>query len=247
MKDLKILKIYLVPLRNEVHYQFFASLIAILLKYPYVKDKIAAQFQRLSELFAGEDRVIDLMRKSDYTDKIAAADYRLDRIVQHFGGVLRIARNHFNPAVADAARSLFNLFKSFGKIPLKSYREEIATVTNLLQELRGGYADKVALIDGLNGWIAEMETVKNEVTALLDSRTAEKATRPQESMLNVRREIDAVYLDLVSRIEAFMLFEGEPEYAPFVRELNTLIEEVKKIRPHHRKKKETEAKAEGEK
>jgi hypothetical protein len=240
MEDMKILKIYLTLLRNEVHYQFFESLIAILSKFPYVKDKIAAQFRRLSELFAKEDEVIDLMRKSDYTAKIAAADHRLDRVVQSFGGVVRTALNHFNPAVADAAQSLLNLFKSFGRIPSKSYREEIAAVTNLLQELRGGYAAKVALVDGLNGWIAEMDAAKAELTTLLDSRTSEKAARPQERMLNVRREIDAVYLDLITRIEAFMLFEGESEYAAFVRELNTLIDEVKKIRPHHRKKKEAE-------
>jgi hypothetical protein len=240
MEDLKILKISLILLRNEVHYQFFESLIAILLKYSYVKDKIAEQFQRLSELFAREDGAIDLMRKSNYTAKIAAADQRLDRAVQSLGGILRTARNHFNPAVADAGQSLFNLFKSFGDIPSKSYREEMAAVTNLLQELHGGYADKITLIEGLDGWITEMEAAKTELTTLLDSRASEKAVRPQERMLNIRREIDAVYRELIARIEAFILVEGEPEYAAFIRELNTLIDEVKKIRPHHRKKKETE-------
>jgi hypothetical protein len=37
-----------------------------------------------------------------------------------------------------------------------------------------------------------------------------------------------------------MLLEGETEYAAFVRGLNTLIGEMKKIRPHHHKKEEAE-------
>ena len=232
-------KIYLSKLRGEAHYQFMGSFIALTSKYPVIVNKISTPFQNLQTLYATETEIIDQMRKSDYTAKIVAADHRLDNAVQGFGQNVHTAVHHFDPAIADAAYSLKNLFKSFGKIERKSYREESAAVSTLLKELSGAYAEKAALISGLNGWIVEMNAANAEVVALLADRAAEKASRPPERLKNVRSDIDAVYHDIIARIEAFILLEGETEYLVFVRDLNALIEDLHKIRPHHRKNPDT--------
>jgi hypothetical protein len=227
---MKLSKIYLESLRNEAHYQFFTAFIALILKFPLIVGKLGDLFGLLRGLFAKEDEVVDYIRKSDYSAKIAAADERLDSAVVGFGEILRGASYHFSPEVADAALSLKNLTKTYGNIIRKNYDEELAAVTNLLQELEGAYAAKVGLIGGLSEWITEIKSANEDMSALLALRNTEKAGKPQERMVNVRREIDPVYRDIVAKVEALTLIEGEAEYAPFIRELNELVDRFNKIR-----------------
>jgi hypothetical protein len=51
-------------------------------------------------------------------------------------------------------------------------------------------------------------------------------------MVNVRREVDSVYRDIVAKIEALTLVEGDTAYAPLINELNALVERFNKIRSH---------------
>ncbi|MDR2680909.1 MAG: DUF6261 family protein, partial [Tannerella sp.] len=166
--------------------------------------------------------------------KISAADSRLDGIVTGFGEIIRGALHHFNPHVADAALSLQNLFKTYGNIARKNYDEELAAVTNLLQDLEGAYADRVMLITGLSEWVKELGTASRELADLLALRNTETAEKPQVRMVNVRREIDPVYRNFVARIEALSLIEGESDYIAFINELNALVERFNHIRPHQR-------------
>jgi hypothetical protein len=237
---MKILVLYLSRLRNEAHYQFFAALIALIHANPIIKEKVLAWFEKLVEIFNREDEVVDFIRKSDYTTKIVEADNRLNKAVVGFSETILGATHHFNPGVADAALSLKNLLKTFGKIIHKNYDEELAAITNLLQELDGAYMEKVELISGLSEWVEEIRGAGNNLNALLVLRNAEKAAKPQERMNDIRKEIDPAYRELVKRIEAFSLVEGELEYASFINELNALIERFNHIRPHKTAKKNTE-------
>jgi DNA mismatch repair ATPase MutS len=229
---MKITKIYSGRLRNEAHYQFFAAVIALMVKFPSVIDRLGDLFGLLQRLFAKEDEVVDYIRKSDYSAKIATADERLDNAVVGFSDTVRGALYHFREEVADAAQSLLNLLKTYGNIIRKNYDEELTAVTNLLQELGGAYADKVKLISGLSEWITEIKAASENVATLLALRTAEKAGKPQERMVNVRREVDSVYRDIVAKIEALTLVEGDTAYAPLINELNALVERFNKIRSH---------------
>jgi uncharacterized coiled-coil protein SlyX len=233
---MKISRIYLEKLRNEAHYQFIAALIALMVRFPLIGEKMEDLMELLQRLFTKEDEVVDYIRKSDYSAKIAAADQRLDSAVTGFGETVRGALHHFNPEVADAAQSLKNLLKTYGNIARKNYDEELAAVTNLLQDLEGAYAKQTGMIAGLSEWIMEIREVAATVTALLALRNTEKAAKPQERMVNVRREIDPVYRAFVARIEALALVESDAAYAPFVNELNALVERFNRIRPHKTEK-----------
>jgi hypothetical protein len=229
---MKVSRIYLENLRNEAHYQFIAALIALVVRFPLIGEKLGDLFELLQRLFAGEDAAVDYIRKSDYSAKIAEADRRLDSAVTGFGETVRGALRHFSPEVVDAAQSLRNLLKTYGNIARKNYDEELAAVTNLLQELDGAYAKKVHSIGNLSEWVMEIHETSATVTALLAQRNTEKANKPQERMVNVRREIDPVYRNIVARIEALSLIEGDVAYAPFINELNALVERFNLIRPH---------------
>jgi hypothetical protein len=227
---MKISKIYSGRLRNEAHYQFISAVIALLMRFPWLTDRLGELFGLLQTLFAKEDTVVDYIRKSDFSAKIADADERLDNAIIGFGETVKGALHHFREAVADAALSLTNLMKTYGNIIRKNYDEELAAITNLLQELEGAYADKVIVISGLAEWITEIKAASAELASLLALRNTEKAAKPQERMGTVRREVDAAYRDVVAKIEALALIEGADAYAPVINELNALVERFNKIR-----------------
>ena len=233
---MKIVRITLDKLRNEAHYQFLTAVIALIEKFPLIAGKIGDLFVILRSLFAKEDEVVDYIRKSDYSAKIAEADRRLDDAVVGFNETVQGALYHFREEVADAALSLHNLRKTYGNIIRKNYDEELAAVTNLLQELEGAYAAKVSLIGGLYEGVTEIKAASENVATLLALRNAEKAAKPQERMVSVRREIDPAYRNIVAKIEALALVEGETEYVPFIRELNELVDRFNKIRSRKTKK-----------
>jgi hypothetical protein len=203
--------------------------------------KLGDLFGLLQGLFAKEDEVVDYIRKSDYSAKIAAADERLDSAVVGFSETVRGALYHFRQEVADAALSLKNLMKTYGNIIRKNYDEELAAVTNLLQDLEGAYAEKVGRINGLSEWITEIKSANENMSALLALRNTEKAGKSQERMVNVRREINSVYRGVVAKVEALALVEGETEYTPFIRELNELVDRFNKIRSRKTAKEDDKA------
>jgi hypothetical protein len=233
---MKISRIYLEELRNEAHYQFLVALITIIVGFPAIAGKLGELFGLLQRLFAKEDEVVDFIRKSDYSAKIADADQRLDKAVVGFSRTVRGALYHFRPEVAEAAKSLKNLLSVYGNLIRKNYDEEVAAVTNLLQDLDGIYAEKVALIGNLSEWITEIRESCNSVMLLLELRNTEKAAKPQERMVTVRREIDSVYREIVAKVEALAIVEGETAYAPFIKELNELVDRFNKIRSHKTRK-----------
>jgi hypothetical protein len=230
---MNIKKINLGRLRNEAHFQFLTAFIALVDKFVAIKVKIADLFELLLGLFAKEDLVVDFITKSDHTGKIAEANHRLDRTLVGFGEIIRGALHHFDPNVAEAAQSLLNRLKSYGKIISKSYDEEIAAVTNLLQDLGSPYyQEKINLIDGLNPWVEEINAANLELIRLLETRNVETAGKPQERMVDVRREIDPVLRRIIERIGALALIEGEEEYAAFINEFNALADRFSRIQPH---------------
>jgi hypothetical protein len=233
---MKINRVNLDRLRNEAHYQFIVAVIALTVKYPFIVEKISGLLTLLQNLFTKEDEAVDYIRKSDYSAKIAEADRRLDNAVTGFVEAIRSALHHFSFDVADAAQSLTNLLKTYGNIIHKNYDEELAAVTNLLQELDGAYKPKADLIAGLPEWITEIRAAGENVAALLALRTAEKAGKTRERMSNVRREVDHAYRDIVAKIEALALVEGETAYEPFISELNALVERFNRIRSHKTEK-----------
>jgi hypothetical protein len=233
---MKIIRIDLKNLRNEAHYQFLTAVIALIVKFPLIASRLGDLFGLLQGLFAKEDEVVDYINKSDYSAKIADADERLDKAVTGFGETVRGALHHFRPDVTDAAQSLKNLMGTYGNIIRKNYDEELAAVSNLVQELEGAYAPSVYVIGGLSEWITEIKSASENMATLIALRNTERAGKPQERMLNVRREIDSVYRDVVAKIEALTLIEGETEYVTFIKELNELVDRFNKIRPRKTKK-----------
>jgi hypothetical protein len=153
----KIKTIHLNYLRNEAHYEYLVVFKNLLVRFPSVKALlIAAVYENFLALLQLEGKLVDAARISDYTQKIVEADQHVDRDLVGLREAISSATHHFDPDIADAAKSLYNRMKAFGRISKKSYEEETAAVNILLTDLKGEYAQSVTAI-GADVWVTKAE------------------------------------------------------------------------------------------
>ncbi|MDR2563321.1 MAG: DUF6261 family protein [Prevotellaceae bacterium] len=232
---MKITRIHLENLRNEAHCQYLAFFVALLVKFPAIIEKIGNLLELFNSKFLIEKQVLDFVRKSDYSEKIREADRNLDKFITGFVETIRGAIKHRSQAVSEAAVSLTNLMKTYKNITRKNYDEELASVNSLLKELTGEYSDRIAVITGLDEWVEDIRSSSEILAELLALRTAEKAAKPQDRMIGIRREVDPLYRKIIAKIDAFILIEGEENYIAFITDINALIDRYNKIRPYKSK------------
>jgi hypothetical protein len=219
--------------RNDAHYEFMVVFRNLLQKFPDAIAAIAAWFQTFIDLLALEERLVNLMHKSDYTKKIEEEDRRVDRAIVGMRALIAAALHHFDGAVVEAAQSLYNRFAAFGDMAKKTYEEETADVSLLIADLHSpAYADKVTMV-GLAPWLTELEAAETGFEWLLGQRNTETAEKPQGRLKDVRREIDKVYHQMTDRISAAATMDDTNAYTQFINELNAEITYFNDHRHHH--------------
>jgi hypothetical protein len=217
---MKILKIYLHYLRNEAHYQFMLLVWKLFESYSQVADIVTDLLTQLYGLITQEGQLVDAIKGSVYTEQLAEADRRVDRDIVGIDAAVESALHHYDPAFVEAAKVLDRRLKSFrGEIEKKAYEEESAAVKILVSELKTVYAAQVSLL-GLDGWVTELEAAQADFERIFILRNKELADRPQEKLRTLRLEEDAVYHNIVERIDAYGSLNGYSVTEQFVRELN---------------------------
>jgi hypothetical protein len=218
----KIIAILFKYLRGEAHFQFLTLFRDLLHEFPAVQSLVAGLFATFITLLEQERMLIDAQKISNYTQKIADADHRNDRLLVGMKEVVNSAMRHFNVAVEDAAHRINNRLKAFGRISAKSYEEEAAAIRILVDDLMGELAQDAALV-GINEWVAELNLSVTEFDHLLRLRTEEQAAKPSQRLRDVRREIDIVYHQMTAHINAAAVLDPAGAYDGFIARLNAQI------------------------
>jgi hypothetical protein len=192
---------------------------------PYSPDTlgIAELFTLFLIWYDKADEALELIRKSATTEKLAEADAARDITFRGFSAAVFSAVNHFDAAKRDAARRVQVVLNHYGNLARKSYDAETAALYNILQEFTGANAGDIALL-GLNDWVVQLETENKAFSALMETRYNENARKTDLRMREVRNETDRIYRQMIERIEALALINGDEAYAPFVKDLNTRLE-----------------------
>ena len=87
---------------------------------------------------------------------------------------------------------------------------------------------------GLTVWVAELRARNDEFDRLAKAYNEQQAAKPPFKIVDVRRETDEAYRNIVLVINALIVMDGETEYAPFVTELNELIKHYSDLTAQHR-------------
>lgn len=233
---MKINRIRIEHLRNEAHYQFLLQVENLFASQPAVADIVPQQLAGLKALVELEGQLVDAIRVSGFTEKIAEADRLRDRLVVGINAAVTAFLHHYDPARVEAARAIELRLKSFhGDIEKKSYEEEAAAVKILVTDLETKYAAQVTLLD-LGGWVNKLGAVQEEFDNLFARRNAEQANKPREKLRALRKRIDTAYRDIVGRIDAFTLLNGDQVCAVFIRRLNSEVDYFNEHIHHHAQK-----------
>jgi hypothetical protein len=227
-------------LRNEAHYEFLVVFDSLLTKFAKVKALVNVFYTFFTQLLAREKQLVDASRKSLLTGDLADADNRIDRDIASMRGAVKSAMNHFTPAVAKAGKELYIRMKEFGNIREKPYEEESAAIQVLVSDLQTKFATQAATV-GISALVSELSAAETAFTTLYLQRNAEDAARSQDSMREVRKEIEDVYRKMIIVVENNLNTVGEAVSGQFAMELN---EAIKYANEHsHRRKKRDIAEA----
>ena len=223
-----IKKVHLVSLRNAEHLQFQTEFKTEVEKKTATALGIDTQFANYLLKYKEEDEALVYIRKSSQTDLLNEADSYRDRIFRGLCDTDRAALNHFKPEKAEAARKVNIVFDTYGNITVEAYDEETAKINSLIKELRDNHANDLDLL-ALNEWVDELENANNKFVEIKNERYTEESSKTSLRMKKVRTEIDALYKEIVNRINAQILLNGDTNYKDFVTALNQRIENVKLV------------------
>ena len=217
-------------LRNEAHVELHETIYTLILRSNMQLLNIGTQYTAYRILVDAEVSLLDLIRKSSYTEEINEADrHRRDKTFRGFADAVKSGLNHFDAAKQEAARKIKVVLDNYGNIAAKTLDQETAAIDDLLRELRGG--DYPALVNTLvlNEWVAQLDADNQAFKALMEARYGELAQRPTARMKAARKEVDKAFLVIVDHVEALATINGAASYEPFIRELNVILERYKNI------------------
>jgi hypothetical protein len=210
-------------LRGEAHYRFLDLFDHLLIEFPAVKTIVALFYGEFADLLAQEKQIVDAQKSSEFTQQIADADHRNDRLITGIRETVSAAQHHFDPAIVAAANVLALRLKAFGEIQAKSYEEEAAAIGILIGDLQSPeFAAKVALL-GLTVWVIELAEAASDFEYLLRQRNVEQAGKPQQRLRDVRRKIEAVYRNMATHINSAAILDTTGAYTGFINRLNAQI------------------------
>ena len=162
--------------------------------------------------------------KSALTAKIRKADRARDNTYIGMRRINKASLRHHSAAVREAAARLETVFGAYGNIPRIRFNEQTSAITNILQELKGRFAEDTEQV-GITDWVTELEARNNTFMDLMRERFSETANRVTIVLREARAEVDAVYFAIRKRINALVVVEGDALYEEFIRHLNAVIAE----------------------
>jgi hypothetical protein len=219
---MEIQPLHLSILRNEEHYQFNIDFSNLVTNYSAATLGITVLYPAYQAAFAIETNALDVVRGSAISDDLADVDAQRDLTFSGLDSSVKSMLFHFDAATKAAALRVEKLLDTYGKVPDKPYDQETGAITKLVNDLQGNYSNDATLL-GINAWVIELQRLNIQFDTLKNSRYAEGAAKPQENLKLARKQTDKVYKDIVKRINALVVINGETEYKGFVTDLNERI------------------------
>ncbi|MDR1645125.1 MAG: DUF6261 family protein [Tannerellaceae bacterium] len=205
---MKVLKINLSNLHNEEWFGIHTDWKDQVSHFGEVVLDIKELFYLYLPLLDKADKVLLVLRKSVFTEDMKRSDKERKKIFKSF---LRVAKDSINlsdAAKKEAARRLFNLLEQYEQYGVKgSYSEESSGIYNLLQDLSGKYSADVTLL-GLTEWVKSLRQAEDKFLAFRAQRIQETIDKPKASLIELRIQIDRLYLAMVSILDAKLLADG---------------------------------------
>jgi hypothetical protein len=223
----KIKSILVKKLRNNLHFEFMSSILALLQTLGTSISLIAGVLSKFATSVKEEDDALDLLKRYETTQEIHDEDGRRDNAFYQLYNIVRFNLKHFNEAKREAAIRLNNILREFKGTPKLPLAEESAAIHNLLQKLETVSADIVLL--GLSEWVNEMKVANDKVRALMAERESEAAHKAQYKMKTIRATVDETYNEILACLEAASIVDNSDTCKQLLAEINARIDEYNNV------------------
>ncbi|MDR1005510.1 MAG: DUF6261 family protein [Bacteroidales bacterium] len=229
---MKIERINLRRLRNEEWFQFMTEFNFYVKDDDRVMTDIGELYDKFAEAYNLSDEVLQQLRKSIFTPVIQAADAKRDELFRGLRNTMEAAIRHYLPQMKEAATIVMPVFETYGDLAKKPYNEETAGIYNLIQDLRSKYQSEVATL-GISPWIDALDNANKDFEESKEGRTSEYSQAIEVNMLEARKQTDSYYMDIVVKVEALSIVNGDAPYERFIRLLNANIDQYKESISRH--------------
>ena len=130
-------------------------------------------------------------------------------------------------------------FDTYGNLSVEAYDEETAKLTSLVNDLQVNHSSEINLL-GVTEWVDELKASNIRFEDIKSNRYSEESAKTILRMKQVRKETDQIYQDMINRINAQILLNGETNYKDLLIALNQRIENAKNIMAKRKGQKGTE-------
>ena len=224
---MRIPKVRLQRLRNEEFFQFFTEF-KELVETSGIETGILGEYPKFVSLYHDLDVVLELIRKSSYTAELAKFDSLRDMTFGGFRDTVKAFLSHFEEEKQRAAAKLMLVFNQYGNLSMKGYAEETASIYNLLQEICEKFGNELATLS-LQAWVDKLNEYNNHFSTLMNARDREKSLKPPMRIVDVRRDMESCYANMVRCLEVATILNSGHTLTPFINELNSKIERYKNV------------------
>jgi hypothetical protein len=219
---MKIIKTDFHLYRNEQWFQFQTEVKKLIELYDAGHLDIRELFDAFLKIYNDADEALELIRKSGNTELLHSTDTKRDHTFRGFVDAVKSFQKHHDPEKQRMALQIQLILNHYGNIARLPNDEETATIYNFLQELRQSCSNQIDFLR-LQEWLEDLENDNNEFQTLTTDRNDEQAAKTKLRMLAVRKEGDAAYRNIIERIEALILLNGDSQYSEFVNKLNNFL------------------------
>jgi hypothetical protein len=172
-----------------------------------------------------EFALMEWVRRSALTEQIAEADHRMDLALVALRTLVHAMEYSLTTNIAEAAHRVSIMLNSYGKSYTKPYDTEIGDMSAILAQLNDTYKNDIITL-GLLPQCTELYGAYTEFRTLFEQRGTETLKKPAENFVEVRRGEDAVYYEIVERVNAGAVMGVDDGFAAIIDKLNPEIEHL---------------------
>jgi len=220
----KLEEITLSRFRNTEHFQFMTDVDQLITTATPLELGIDGLYPSFKTTLTAEDATMRTELGSIRSKTIEELDTLRDKTWNAI--LLRVKSTLLSPIAIEVESALIikRIIDLYGDVRSKTYNEESAAITNLVNDLMLPANSDHLNLTGINMWVNALQMQNEQFKTIFNERNAEFAERESGDVRAIRLQIDPLYEKLVERINATIVMEiAKPAAISFVSQLNEKI------------------------
>lgn len=223
---IKIIHAPLTRFRNDQHLFLMTKAQFLILQETAAKLGIEIYDSEFNNAVTVETATVAVEEGSIYTKKMNAKAGERKDLLAGFEHLVENGLRHYDPAKKDASEHIARVMAVYGNINKKSKAEKTTAIRNLTHDLLAPEnLPFLTLIEGTD-WAMKLQSVNEEVDTIYLTRNNEETERISGNVRAARAVTDPVYTNIVDKINAQVIVNGEADYVHFINQLNGIIEDL---------------------